>query len=560
MLPLCNQYHSRRFTDYVLLTVLSVVLLRGQSVGAERFAVSADALRAHITVLGSDSLEGRGTGTPGCEKAAAYITHVLRTNGVNPHPSLAGYEQSFPLHGSTPGDGTEFTLYAPKDSYSLKLQEDYVLFSAGAQTFTPQPVKMIFVGYGIIAPEFDYNDYQNVDVRNAIVVFLSGEPLSTNESYFDGERSTLHSSFVKKQKTALARGARGSILIPSSGDRSFDDWYEQQRHFRFEEVRHLSAPSENLNILLNPKLVPFLFTDALYSFDDITAMEQRHSVKSFPLSLRGSFLGKFHEREFLSSNIVGVVEGSDPVLKDSYMIISAHYDHLGIGAPVEGDSIYNGVFDNASGVASLLEIARIFSLPEYRPKRSVLFLFLTGEERGFLGSQYYCMNPIVPLYKAIAAINIDGVSMFERTRSVIGIGADLSTLGEMMRESLRPLNIAVDEIPHDVFRQDQFRNSDQFMFAQAGIPSILVAEGLQYETSSFEQGLQRYTSWMEERYHAPFDDLSQTINMNAAEQHTSIILRFAATLTNLSTGMQLPQWNPHSPFLTARLRSISEKK
>ncbi len=560
MLRLCNQYHPHRFAVCTLLFFFSLVRLCGQETRTEQLRISADVLRAHISVLGADSLEGRGTGTRGCERAAAYITRVLRTNDVAPHPALIGYEQYFPLHGSSPDEGTEFTLYAPKDSYALRLQEDYVLFSAGAQTFTPQPVKMIFVGYGIIAPEFDYNDYQNVDVRNAIVVFLSGEPLSTDESYFDGERTTIHSSFVEKQKTALARGARGSILIPSSGDRSFDDWYEQQRHFRFEEVRHLSAPSENLNMLLNPKLVPFLFTDAQYSFDDITAMERRHSVKSFPLSLRGSFLGKFHEREFLSSNIIGFVEGSDPALKDSYVIVSAHYDHLGIGVPVEGDSIYNGVFDNASGVASLLEIARIFSLPEYRPKRSVLFLFLTGEERGFLGSQYYCMNPVVPLYKTIAAVNIDGISMFERTRSAIGIGAELSTLGEMLKESLRYLDIVMDEIPKNVFRQDQFRNSDQFMFAQAGIPSILVAEGLQYETSSFEQGLQRYTAWAEERYHTPFDDLSQMMNMDAAQQHTSFILTFAVTLANLSNGKQLPQWNSHSPFLSARLRSIFEKK
>ncbi|MFZ4622372.1 MAG: M28 family peptidase, partial [Bacteroidota bacterium] len=540
-----------------LLILFTVIRLNGQTAEPEQYRIQPDALRAHIAVLGADSLEGRGTGTTGCEKAAAYVTRALRTNGISPYPVLKGYEQLFPLHGSTPDEGTEFTLYAPKDSYTLRIQEDYVLFSAGAQTFTPLPVKMIFVGYGIIAPEFDYNDYQNIDVRNAIVVFLSGEPASSNDSYFDGEHSTVHSSFVEKQKTALARGARGSILIPNTLDRSFDDWYEQQRHFRFEEVRQLSAPSENLNILLNPKLVPFLFTDAPYSFDEITAMEKTHSIKSFPLVLRGSFHGKFREREFLSSNIIGYVEGSDPALKDSYLLLTAHYDHLGIGIPVEGDSIYNGVFDNASGVAALLEIARVFSLPEHRPKRSVLFIFLTGEERGFIGSQYYCLNPVVPLYRTIANINIDGISLFERTRSVIGVGAELSSLGRSLKESVRSMDLAVDEIPQDVFRQDQFRNSDQFIFAQAGIPSILIAEGLQYETSTFEQGLQRYTAWTEERYHTPFDDLSQKLNMNAAEQHTSVILHFAQDLAN---GSDKPSWNPHSPFLSARLRSASEKK
>ncbi len=555
MLPLCNQYHPRRSAFFALLFFFIVIRTNGQTV--QQQPISPEALRTHISVLGADSLEGRGTGTPGCRKAASYIAQSLQMYGVRPYPALNGYEQSFPLHGSTPESGTEFTLYAPKDSYTLRLQEDYVLFSAGAQTFTPLPVKLVFVGYGIIAPEFDYNDYQNVDVRNAIVVFLSGEPTSSDDSYFDGGRSTIHSSFVEKQKTALARGARGSILIPSPQDRSFDDWYEQQRHFRFEEVRQLSAPSENLNILLNPKLVPFLFTDALYSFDEVSAMERTHSVKSFPLTLRGSFHGKFREREFLSSNIIGFVEGNDPVLKDTYLLLSAHYDHLGIGVPVEGDSIYNGVFDNASGVAALLEIARVFSLPEHRPKRSVLFIFLTGEERGFLGSQYYCLNPVVPLYRTIADINIDGISLFERTRSFIGVGAELSSLGRSLKEITHTMNIAVDDIPQDVFRQDQFRNSDQFMFAQAGIPSILIAEGLQYETSTFEKGLQRYTAWTEERYHTPFDDLSQKLNMDAAEQHAAVILQFAQDLSNSE---EKPMWNPHSPFISARLRSASEKK
>ncbi len=520
-------------------------------------SVSADSIKKHIFVLGDDSLEGRGTGSKGCERAATYISETLRSYGIQPIPSSESYFQTFPLHGSIPIEEREFKLYAPKDSYSLRLHEDYVLYSAGAQTFIPISVRLIFVGYGIIAPEFDYNDYQNIDVKNAIVVFLSGEPNSMDDTFFDGDRETVHSSFAIKQKIALARGARGSILIPNPRDRAMDDWYEQQRHFLFEEVRLLFSPSENLNILLNVKLSSFIFTDAPYSFEEIEAFDKKGTMKSFTLALRASFQGKFKERDFLSSNVFGIINGNDAALKDSYLLLTAHYDHLGIGPAIEGDSIYNGVFDNASGVSALLEIARTLASSSQKPKRSIIFLFLTGEERGFLGSQFYCLNPIVPLHKTIANINIDGISFFEKNRSMIGVGAELSTLGDLLRETVIRHDLFLDKIPQDLFRPDQFRNSDQFMFAQAGIPSILIAEGLNYDSTSYSDGINRYTRWTEERYHSPSDDLHQQMNFDAAAQHSTLILNFAVSLANGNTE---PAWYQHSPFLNARLRSVSEQK
>jgi hypothetical protein len=552
MLPLCKQiFFGLRRAMQILFSMFCIV----SSAFAQE--ISADSLKAHMFVLGDDALAGRGTGSEGIERAAQYIEQVLTAYGIRPVSGMSSLRQTFPLHGSTPMETTEFKLFAPKDSYTLRLQEDYVLYSAGAQTFIPVAVPLIFVGYGIIAPEYDYNDYQAVDVRNAIVVFLSGEPPSQDDAYFDGARSSVHSSFVMKQKTALARGARGSIQIASPSDRSMDDWYEQQRHFRFEEVRLLYTPSDNLNILMNAKLAPFLFTDAAFSYDDIAEFERKGTMKSFPLSLRAGFQGKFVERDFLASNIVGMIEGSDPVLKDSYLLLSAHYDHLGIGTPVDGDSIYNGVFDNASGVAALLEIARTIASGPQRPKRSILFVFVTGEERGFLGSQYYCSNPVVPLSKTAANINIDGIALFEPARSVIGVGGEFSTLGKQLQRSMSNTGVAVEELPAELFRPDQFRNSDQFMFAQAGVPAILIAEGLTYARTSYDDGIVRYVQWTEERYHSPFDDLTQAMDFTAGAQHTSYIQRFALDLANSN---EEPQWYEGTPFLSARLRSISEKR
>jgi len=360
-----------------------------------------------------------------------------------------------------------------------------------------------------------------------------------------------------KQKLAFARGARGSILLSNPTDYSMDDWYEQQRQFLFEEVRLLYSPSENFNILLNPKFLKLLFAESPYTFEQIAAFERKGTMKSFPLALQAEFHGKIRERDFLSTNVVGFIEGNDPVLKNSFVLLTAHYDHLGIAEPVDGDSIYNGVIDNASGVSTLLEISRILSSNSQLLKRSIIVLFLTGEERGFLGSQFYCLNPLVPLYKTIANVNIDGLSVFEKVQSVIGVGSELSTMGEILHQTIMPLGLFMEEIPKDLFRPDQFQNSDQFIFAQAGIPSMLVAEGFHYESTSFQEGVVRYTTWSGEKYHTPFDDLTQPLNFEAAAQHSTLTLQFILSLANGSTE---PQWYDRSPFLSARLRTLSEQK
>jgi hypothetical protein len=519
--------------------------------------ISADRLLMHMEVLAHDSLEGRAIGTRGIETAAAYIAGEFRRYGIQQMPSLGSYFQTFPVHGSTPIERTVLTFYAPRDAFYPKLFDDYLLYSAGAQTFIPYPVPLVFAGYGIVAPEYAYDDYNTLDVENAIVVFLSGEPASDDPLFFAGEQPTIHSSVPLKQKIALARGARGTILLPNPRDVRMNDWYEQQRQFMFEEARLPYVPTENLNILLNPKLGFLLFQSTAYSIDDIEMMDRNGTMKRFPLELRGSFQGYFRERDFLASNVIGMIEGSDPSLRDTYVLVTAHYDHLGIGRAVDGDSIYNGLFDNASGVAAVLELARVISELPVPPERSIVFALLTGEERGFLGSQYYCLNAPVPLYRTIANVNIDGVALFERFRSVVGVGQELSTLDRHLRSVANVLGLRIDEMPTEFHELQPFNNSDQFIFAQAGIPSILVAEGLQYETTPYEEGVERFVSWGRDVYHSPSDDLAQTVSYSAAQQHTILLYHF---IIHLAASRTEPEWNDGVPFKHAREQSIKQKQ
>lgn len=432
-----------------------------------------------------------------------------------------------------------------------------MLYNTGAPTFLPTPAPLVFVGYGIAAPEFDYNDYQALHVEGKIVVFLSGEPASDDPAYFDGALPTLHSFPEIKQKIALSRGAVGSIMIPTPQSEQGGDWRYWQQEFAFEDVSLLYFVAGNLSVVMNPQAAQRLFNDASYSLQQIFDMEATNSLRSFQLPVAAAFRGSFQQRDFLAANVIGMLEGSDPELKNFYVVISAHYDHLGIGPAIEADSIYNGVFDNAAGVAAVLEIAKLFAIMPLKPKRSLIFLFTTGEEKGLLGSTYYVENPVVPLYKTIANVNVDGLAMFDTFNDIVGVGAELSTLDGLLQQLARELDLSVAAIPAPFASSPAFARSDQISFAKAGIPALLIMEGPNYRNTSREEGLRRMIEWGRLFYHTPFDDLAQPINMEAAQQHGQILFAFCCMLANVDAA---PQWKKGAPYINARLQSIAEKR
>ena len=235
-----------------------------------------------------------------------------------------------------------------------------------------------------------------------MVVFLSGEPPSNDSLYFNGNDPTIYSYAESKQRLAISRGAIGSILIPSPQESRQQNWQRSVREFAFEDITLAYSVTGNLSVLMNPEVAKILFKKAPIDLDRVFEMDRNGMVHSFELNMNLSFKGVFNEREFFASNVVGLYEGINRKPNDSYLIVSAHYDHLGVGQSLAGDSIYNGVLDNAIGVAAAMEIARAFSVLPDKPLHSIIFLFLTGEEKGLLGSNYYLDHPIVPLHKTIA--------------------------------------------------------------------------------------------------------------------------------------------------------------
>lgn len=510
----------------------------------------------HINFLGSDLFEGRGTGTTGGNLAAKYLALEFNRIGLKPVGSDNTYYQNIPMHGSRALPSSRLILDNGDEPEELKLNQDYLLYQSGSQTFIPVPTQLVFVGYGIIAPEFDYNDYQSVDVEGKIVVFIEGEPFSNDKKFFEGETPTIYSYPEAKQRIAISRGARGSILIPLSVKDS-NAWEKLKKDFAFENISLAYSVSSNFSAIVNDSAAQKLFRGSEYSLDNVIEMHSTHKIKSFNLNTRLSFKGLFQERDFIAQNVVGLLEGSDPGFKNRYIIVSAHYDHLGIGPVINGDSIYNGVYDNAAGVAALLEIANALSQSGSSQKRSILFLLLTGEEFGLLGSKYYTSNPVFPLYRTVANINIDGIASFDIFKSIIGIGKEYSTLKKFLERVSQKYNLDIVDIPQQFAFSESFSRSDQISFANAGIPAMLVAEGLDYVNLSNEEGIAKYLEYSTKYYHTPFDDLQLPINHSAALQHIKVL---HSLITDLANNENEPEWNKSSPYLNARLRSIAEQK
>jgi Zn-dependent M28 family amino/carboxypeptidase len=270
---------------------------------------------------------------------------------------------------------------------------------------------------------------------------------------------------------------------------------------------------------------------------------------------RLSFHGSFQQREFIADNVVGLLEGSDPELKNSFLLVSAHYDHLGIGPAVNGDRIYNGAFDNAIGVSLLLELARNWS--QSSSKRSVLFLFTTGEEKGLLGSSYYVRHPLVLLYRTLAAVNIDGVAVFDTFNDVIGLGSEFSQLSSLLKRVAARQDLSVVNLSTSIRHAEAFSRSDQITFAEAGIPSVLLLEGLSFRHMSHSDALQRINRWGRKFYHSPFDDLNQEICWEAAFQHFQLIYSFCRELGDIEEEVE---WFQGTPYIHARLQSKAERR
>ncbi|PZR33000.1 M20/M25/M40 family metallo-hydrolase [Caulobacter segnis] len=496
------------------------------------FVPSADAIKAHMTFLADDAMEGREAGTRGYDIAANYVAAQYALLGVKPGGDKGSYMQRVPLLAFRPGGEGAVTLTgADGAAVALTYGEDYLPTAQAQAADLTVEAPLVFVGYGIVDGTRGRDDYAGLDVKGKIVVMLSGAPSSIQTE----ERAHLSSPNTKRAE-AEKRGAIGVITMStSSGEkrRPFKAGVGQMKSWRVtwrdaQDVGAIRAPGAPSLAQISQAGAAKLFAGAPTSLDAVQAEAEtpQGAVKGFPLATKLKVVLKTEIEKRESENVVGIIEGSDPTLKAQTVILSAHLDHIGIkeNAKPGEDRINNGALDNASGVATLLEVARGFKNTKVRPKRSIVLLALTGEEKGLVGSDYFANNPTVKKADIAADVNLDMPVLLYPFTDVIAFGADRSTVGDAVKHAAARVGVGLsgDPLPEEGL----FTRSDHYRFVEQGIPAVFLMTGFQ------NGGEKAFTTFLKTNYHHPGDDLNQPIDYQAAAKFALVNYEIARELAN----------------------------
>ena len=520
-----------------LLLLLFALGCRGTDAPSGKAApqVSAARLEEHIRYLASDRLAGRGTGTPGYDSAARYVAKHFAALGLDP-AGTEGYFQPVPLRRARAVEGSSLVLTGRAGRRALEPYRDYVPFPNLIALRSEVTAPLVFVGFGVTAPERGYDDYREVDAKGKIVVLLTGAPAS-----FPPAERAHYTDRRAKRDNAVRRGAVG-MLVVRTRDQTFP-WDRLVRQSRGGDMRWLDrtgAPSDVWPTIrgagmLSDSAAALLFEGAPRSLSQVLYAAEAGKVRAFDLPQRASMRTvSVHER-LESKNVAGLLRGSDPRLRDEVVVYTAHLDHLGIGEPVRGDSIYNGALDNAAGSAALLEVARAFTTMPKAPRRSVLFLSVTGEEDGLLGSDYFAQHPTVPIERIAANVNIDGLAILYPFRDIVALGAEHTTLDSTVARVAKRLGLSVspDPFPQEVF----FVRSDQYSFVRRGVPSLFPFMGLR--SDSGVDAAARFKEWLATRYHTPQDDVDQPMDLESGARNAQFELLVGLEIANAA---ERPAW------------------
>lgn len=503
--------------------------------------IRPEALRAHMEFLADDLLEGRGTGTRGFQLAANYVRAQFEEMGLKPAGDSGSYFQNVRFRKSELlRDQCSLTIQRDGAEQKLVMDKDFVMVGDALRTDTNAEAPMVFVGYGVTAPKFNYDDYAAMDVHGKIVLALYGAPPS-----FPSAPGAYYSDSIVKLRNAAAHGAIGVLIVWGGRVEERTPFSELVRFYREPTMRWLDVkgvpndvePKIRVRATVSSSVATAMLEGSGKSWKEAVATALGSKPQAFPLAVTASIHVVSSHSAVESPNIAGILPGSDPHLKNEYVVFTAHADHLGISTPVNGDNIYNGAGDNASGTAALIEIARAFTRLPQPPRRSLLFIAVTGEEEGLLGSDYYAHNPTVPIRQIIANLNMDEVSFLYDFKDIVPLGGDHSSLGAVAGDVARHMSLEVspDPAPEEVF----FVRSDQYSFVEQGVPSIYIGEGYKAVDPKLD-GKKMQIDWESTRYHLPGDDMTQPLDFNALVKGTRVDL---AAGYEIAQQTDRPHWN-----------------
>ncbi|QQS33425.1 MAG: M28 family peptidase [Acidobacteriota bacterium] len=525
--------------------VLLLVFAAGAAFAQDRSSWFDGAkMRERVKRLSADEMEGRGPGNAGSKKAADYIAAQMRSAGVKPGNGKS-YFQNVKLVGNKVDPATKLSISKGSDeTTSFNFGDDFVATTGAQRDNVSVDAEVVFAGYGIDAPLYNWNDYSGPadDYRGKILLIMVNDPpaTATEPNLFGGKALTYYGRWTYKYEEAARRGAAGVILIHTTESAGYG-WNVVRTSFggpRSEIARSAGDKRPFLQLMswATNDAVDTMLKKAGLDMNELSAAAQKRGFKPVNTGLRAKIDLKATKTEFESPNIVGIVEGSDRRLKNEYVLYTAHWDHLGIGEPdASGDKIYNGAYDNASGVAAVLGIGEALAkLPRNkRPKRSTYILFPTAEEQGLLGAEYFAQNPLIPLNKIAGNVNIDGVNFFGKTDDFSALGVERSALNAIVQPvaSERSMTLQGDMRPEQGF----FFRSDHFPFAKAGVPAVSLRHGSNFTPALTGVALEFFSNYTAKYYHQPSDQYYDWWDVNAMIQNAELGLAIGWEIGNAST-------------------------
>ena len=549
--------------------ILSCVLLLGSTISLfaadkpeEKLkpaldVITPDALLAHIKTLASDEFEGRSPGTKGEELSIKYISDQFRSIGLKPGNPDGSYFQEVPLAGIK-SEPKMILAVAGKPPVELKYPDDFVASSARLQPeIKVDNSDLVFVGYGVVAPEYGWDDYKGVDVRGKTILMLINDPpvpdpkdpSKLDEKMFKGKAMTYYGRWTYKYEIAAQKGAAAAIIIHETEPAAYP--WQVVRSSWAKENFELDNPNKNADVVsarswITIDVAKKLFADCGQDFDALKRSAVTKDFRPVALNAKANIDIKQALRSFKSHNVIGKFEGADPALKDEFIIYTAHWDHLGRHPELQGDQIFNGAVDNASGDAAVIALASAFPKADPAPKRSILFMCTTAEEAGLLGAKFYAEHPLYPLEKTLADINIDSMNVWGKARDIEDTSWGFSTMDDALAEAAKRQGRVA--IPNARPEKGSIYRADNFEFSKVGVPSLYIGKG-EHLVSRPPNGPLRSDEFDLKDYHQVTDEVHADWDLSGAVQDVDLLFEVGYQIANAD---KLPEWKPGNEFKPKR--------